>query len=188
MDLVAVARHQAAAHALCLDDHPIDRAVSHPGARRIDERRNTRERSTAGQRHRAISAAVLAVTDLAIGLIDPLPAVQRLRRTRARVDEPIGRLSSERELCTVYRNRPRHRRNRPGVRLDVALVPHRREPTDFVHDGVGLAGAEEPERDEQQGSAFSHDALPPPRRRATTTRAARPYRLPWARRYRTGRS
>src|SRR5947199_8630691 len=111
MNLVAVARHQPAAHELRFDHHAVDRAVGHLWTRGIDERRDARERATARERHRPIALASRAVTDEAISLKDPLPPVQRLGGARARVRQPVGRLARERELATRYRNSARDGRD-----------------------------------------------------------------------------
>src|SRR5436309_7689970 len=85
----------------------------------------------------------------AVGLIDPLSTIQRLGGTRPGVHEPISALPGQRQLTARHGHRALDRRNGPGIRLDVALVPHRGEPADLVYDGVGIAGAQQQHRDRE---------------------------------------
>src|SRR6266540_1479018 len=68
------------------------------------------------------------MTHEAVGLIDPLPTIQRLGGARPGVHEPISALRGQWQLTARHRHRALDRWNRPGIRLDVALVPPRGEP------------------------------------------------------------
>src|SRR5205807_911544 len=67
--------------------------------------------------------------------------------------------------------RPRHRGDRAGVRLDAALMTHRGEPADAMHDIVGIAREGGKGRKGGKGRTGStHCALPPPRPHGAKTR------------------
>jgi len=104
VDLVPVARHQAAAHALRLDDHAVDRAVvilGRDGSTSDGIREGPPPASDTGP-----SPCRVAVTDLAKHRIDPLPAVSTTPRCACAIHQPISGLARKRELRTGNRTAP----------------------------------------------------------------------------------
>src|SRR5438445_646240 len=87
--------------------------------------------------------------------------------------------SADRPIVATLTDRLRARdgRDRARVRLDVALMSHRREPADLVDDRVGIAGAQQHQRADKQ-RAFTHAAPLPLPLRATLLRPARLYPTP----------
>src|SRR5436309_8372801 len=174
MDLVAIAGHVPPSHARSFDDHSVDRAVAHMRARGIDERGHTGERTAAGHRDGSVALPALPMTNETERLIDRLSAVQRLGGAGARIHEMIRGLACHRQLAAGRGHRARNGWDRARVRLDVALVSHRREPADLVDDRVWIAGAEQHQRADKQ-RAFTHAAPLQLPLRATTLRPARLY-------------
>src|SRR5262245_12309254 len=117
------------------------------------------------------------MTHLAIRLVDPLPAIERLGCACPGIGQLIGGCARERRLATGHRHAALDRRYRPGVWLDVPLVTHRGEPTDFVHDRVGIARAQQREGSNED-RVLTHGAPRPHPLHATTPRRCSPYPIP----------